>query len=152
MKNKLQVLKNCVVDLIEDCLINLDTDKYTQDEKILILAHGELYQHELAKLAHKYISEYCPAPKPEALMKFRLLQHLTNRFYTHPYKRQTFTEAKKFIEAHGKRKVNGNVVESKYTMWVKKESCVHFHMKDSTVAAVTDNKHFAGVLANFVNS
>lgn len=55
-------------------------------------------------------------------------------------KNQTFTEAKKFISNQ----------QDNYTMWTKQENCVFFYMKDKTVAAVTDNKHFAGVLATFV--
>ena len=66
-------------------------------------------------------------------------------------KNQTFTEAKKFISKHGRRKVNGSIIEGNYTMWTKQENCVFFYMKDKTVAAVTDNKHFAGVLSQFVN-
>ena len=53
---------------------------------------------------------------------------------------QTFAQAKQFIENQ----------RANFTMWTKQEQCVFFYMKDKTVAAVTDNSNFAGVLSQFV--
>ena len=76
---KIAALKIAAIDLVEDCLINIDTGKFSKDEMFIILAHGELYKDDFARLLNKYLPEFCPLPNKENIHSFSLTLYIKNK-------------------------------------------------------------------------